>query len=232
MSWTHGILATIGGALLCAGCTDGGGPNRLPSGTAAYDTIPVRGDADAGSELIRTGDRLAIRVLGEPELTSDLYRVESTGFVQVPLAGEIIAEGRTPAELRDELVRRLGSRYIRDPQVAVIVVERRKTTFAVEGEVRDPGSFEIGPDSTLISALAQAKSPTNTAKLDEVMIFRMVNGNRMGARFNLADIRNGNAPDPQVLAGDTIVVGHSALKGAWREFLQAAPAFNLFYIFR
>lgn len=232
MTLRGGILVTCGALLLAGGCSSGSRPGNLPSGAAAYEAIPVRAETGRQSETIRQGDRLAIRVLGEPELTSDLYRVDNTGYIQVPLAGEVIAEGRTPLELRDELIRRLGLRFIRDPQVAVIVVERRKSTFAVEGEVRDPGSFEAGPDTTLISALAQAKSPTNTAKLDQVMIFRTVNGQRMGARFNLVDIRNGAAPDPQVLAGDTVIVGYSSLKGAWREFLQAAPAFNLFYIFR
>lgn len=232
MNTTGAILAALAGVAMCCGCSDGGGANSLPRGAAAYEAISVPATGDTAEEVIRIGDRLAIRVLGEPELTSDLYRVDSTGYVQVPLAGEVIAEGRTPTELRDELVRRLASRYIRDPQVAVIVTERRKTTFAVEGEVRDPGTFEVNPSTTLISALAEAKSPTNIAKLDEVMVFRVVGGQRMGARFNLADIRNGNAADPQILAGDTVVVGHSALKGAWREFLQAAPAFNLFYIFR
>ncbi len=181
---------------------------------------------------MRVGDRLAIRVLGEPELTSDLYRVESTGYIQVPLAGEMIAAGLRPGELREELTRRLAARYIRDPQVAVIVVERRRTTFSVEGEVREPGIFEAAPQTTLLSAMAQAKSPTKVAQLNEVMVFRRVNGERMGARFDLSDIRKGRAADPQILAGDTIVVGRSALRGAWLEFLEAAPAFNLIYIFR
>jgi polysaccharide export outer membrane protein len=134
--------------------------------------------------------------------------------------------------LRDELVTRLGERFIRDPQVAVIVTERRRTTFAVEGDVQQPGIFEAIPGTSLLTAIAQAKSPTDTASLDEVMIFRVVNGQRMGARFNLDDIRKGRAADPQILPGDTIVVGRSGLKSAWKQFLQAAPAFNLFYIFR
>ena len=114
----------------------------------------------------------------------------------------------------------------------MIVTERVKTSYAVEGDVREPGVFEALPGATLLSALAQAKSPTNTASLSQVMVFRTVGGQRMGARFSLSQIRGGSAPDPQILAGDTIVVGHSSSKGAWREFLLAAPAFNLFYIFR
>jgi polysaccharide export outer membrane protein len=171
-------------------------------------------------------------VLGEPELTSDAYVVDSNGSIQVPLAGQVPAAGRTSAQLRDELVKRLGERFIRDPQVAVIVTERRRTTFAVEGDVREPGVFEAMPGTSLLTAIAQAKSPTETASLDEVMIFRVVNGQRMGARFNVDDIRKGRAADPQILPGDTVVVGRSGLKSAWKQFLQAAPAFNLFYIFR
>lgn len=225
------LVAAALAALALSGC-ESAGPNRLPTGAAAADLFPVRAALAPEDEVLRVGDRLAIRVIGEPELTSDLYRVDGNGVVQVPLAGEIPAAGRSAGEFRDELVRRLGARFIRNPQVAVIVTERNKTTFAVEGNVREPGVFEATPTTTLISALAQAKSPNETASLDEVMIFRIVNGQRAGARFNLKDIRRGNAPDPQVLAGDTVIVGNSALKGAWREFLQAAPAFNLFYIFR
>lgn len=225
------LVFAMFGAALCAGCQHAA-PNQLPSGPAAQTMFPEATGTRAEDEALRIGDKLAIRVLGEPELTSDLYRVDGDGKVQVPLAGEIAAAGLKPSELRDELVRRLGARFIRNPQVAVIVTERTKTTFAVEGDVKEPGIFEASPSATLLSAIAQAKSPTELAKLDEVMIFRQINGQRAGARFNLADIRRGNSPDPQVLAGDTIVVGHSALKGAWREFLQAAPAFNLFYIFR
>jgi polysaccharide biosynthesis/export protein len=206
-------------------------PSLLPTGEAAYAAIPAKANT-TDDDIIRPGDRLSIQVMGEPELTSDKYHVDSTGSIQMPLAGEVLTAGLRPSELRDELIRRLGSRFIRDPQVAVIVAERRKITFSVEGAVQDPGVFEATPNTTLLSAIAEAKSPTNTANLDEVMVFRTVGAERLGARFNLTEIRKGAAADPQIQAGDTVVVGHSALKGAWREFLQAAPIFNLFYILR
>ena len=108
----------------------------------------------------------------------------------------------------------------------------RQRLGLAEGDVREPGIFEATPGTTLLSAIAQAKSTADTARLDEVMVFRQANGERMGARFNIDDIRKGRAADPTILAGDTIVVGRSGLKEAWKQFLQAAPAFNLFYIFR
>ncbi len=216
--------------LALAGCARSQS-SLLPVGEAAYAAIPAK-LSTADDDIIRPGDRLSIQVMGEPELTSDKYHVDSTGSIQMPLAGEVLTAGLRPSELRDELIRRLGSRFIRDPQVAVIVAERRKTSFAVEGAVEMPGIFEATPNTTLLSAIAQAQSPTNTANLDQVMVFRTAGESRLGARFNLKDIRNGVAADPQIQAGDTVVVGHSALKGAWREFLQASPVFNLFYILR
>jgi polysaccharide export outer membrane protein len=225
------LAAVLLAVLVLTGCMLRQAPNSLPTGAAAYAVFDNT-EAWPDDNLIRVGDRLSVRVLGEPELTSDAYFVDARGNIQVPLAGEVTAGGRRPDQLRDELVARLGARYIRYPQVTVMVTERRRTTFAVEGDVREPGVFDALPGTTLLGAIAQAKSPTDSAKLDEVMIFRVVNGQRLGARFNIEDIRKGRSADPLVLAGDTIVVGRSALKDAWRQFLQAAPAFNLFYIFR
>lgn len=224
------LMAVTMSALAMGGCVHQRA-NTLPVGEAAYEAIDAKGNV-LGDDIIRTGDHLAIRVLGEPELTSDAYIVDGKGAIQVPLAGEFVVAGRNASEVRDELTSRLGSRYIRNPQVAVSVSERRRTTFAVEGDVREPGIFEAVPGTTLLSALAQAKSTSETAKLDEVMIFRVLQGQRLGARFNIGDIRNGRAADPMILAGDTVVVGRSALKENFKQFLQAAPLLNLFYIFR
>ena len=224
------LMALTMSALTVSGCAHGPA-NSLPVGAAAYAALDGKTNG-LSDDIIRTGDHLAIRVLGEPELTSDAYIVDGKGAIQVPLAGEFVVAGRTPSEVRDELTQRLGSRYIRNPQVTVGVAERRRTTFAVEGDVREPGIFEAAPNTTLLGAIAQAKSTTDTAKLDEVMIFRVVDGQRLGARFNVGDIRGGSAADPTILAGDTVVVGRSRLKNSWKQFLQAVPLFNLFYIFR
>jgi polysaccharide export outer membrane protein len=131
-----------------------------------------------------------------------------------------------------ELVRRLGQRYIRNPQVSVAVAERAKSNFAVEGQVNEPGVFEADASTTLLAALARAKSPTKTAKLDEVLVFRSIDGKRLGARFDLNEVRSGRAADPQIIGGDTIVVGYSEARGRWQDILAAAPLLNLFYVLR
>lgn len=224
-----GILAAVI-ALTCGGCS-AARPSALPANEQAYAVIPVVARDEAEAQRVRAGDRLSVRVFGEPELSSDQYRVDAAGYFQMPLVGELIAAGQSPSELRAEIARRLAARFIREPQVSVAVAEAAKTKFTVEGQVAQPGVFDATPGSTLLSAIAQAQSPTKVARLDEVLVFRTVDGKRMGARFNLADVRSGQAPDPQILPGDTIVVGFSAAKGAFRDFLQVAPLFSLFTIF-
>ena len=204
----------------------------LPSGAAAYDVIPVKAMDEMVAQRIRAGDKLAISVFGEPELTRNDYIVDASGFVQMPLIGQIIATGVTPEELRAEIARRLGARFIRDPQVSVALTERAKASFAVEGEVEDPGVYESTATTTLIAALAQAGSPTRVAKNSEVMVFRIIDGRRMGARFDIDQIRTGKADDPQIIGGDTIVVGYSGSKGFWRGVRETAPLLNLFYLIR
>ncbi|WP_158241529.1 polysaccharide biosynthesis/export family protein [Novosphingobium sp. TH158] len=225
------MLAALLGLAMLSACASAGGPSPLPQGAAAYETIPERVDNGELSERIRPGDRLGIRIFGEPELSSDNYRVDAVGYLQMPLIGEMPVGGQTPRELRAEITRRLAARFIKDPQVAITVLDRPRSTFTVEGDVESPGVFEANPGTTLLTALAQAKSPTKTAKLSEIMVFRIINGQRAGGRFNLSDIRRGRAPDPQILAGDTIVVGNSAVKSTWRDFLAAAPLFNIFTFF-
>lgn len=211
------------------GCTSAG-PSPLPIGSSAYAVVPEHVVQDLASDAVRPGDRLAIKVFGEPDLTAENYVVDAGGYIQVPLIGELIVLQQSPRMIAAEIERRLQARYVRNASVTVSVIDRPLFTFAVEGDVNQPGVYPAAPNSTLLTALAQARSPSKTAELKEVIVFRQVNGQRAGARFDLQAIRRGRAPDPQILAGDTVVVGNSAIRTAWNDFLQATPLFNIFYL--
>jgi polysaccharide export outer membrane protein len=201
----------------------------VPTGDVAYSIVPPADpNAPLTSYIIVPNDVLDLQVFQEPDLSNDKVRVDSTGNIQMPLIGEIMAAGRSPTELAAHISDRLSERYIVDPQVVVSVSEAAARFVAVEGEVEKPGVYEIDREYTLLTAIARAESPTDTAKLDEVVVFRTVNGERMAARFDLRDVRAGLAPDPQILGGDVVVVGFSGVKGAVQDVLKAAPIFNSF----
>jgi len=211
---------------LLAACQPQLKPN-LPYGQAAYDALVPPGSIPNTAYVLRSGDVVTINVFQEPDLTVEETAIDATGNLYLPLVGAVVADGRTQAELSQEIEQAYAS-YLRYPRVAVIVKQALSNAVSVEGEVEQPGVYPILPGSTLLTSMALARSPTRTAKLDQVLVFRTVNGQRMGARFDLTEIRSGNAPDPQIQPGDVIVVGFSAIRGVYRDILDAAPLFNVF----
>lgn len=229
MTGFHRALALA--AVLALAACQSARPTTLPHGAAAYEVVPEAQPSPTVARPLRAGDSIAVSVYREPDLGAPKLVLDSLGKVQLPLLGEVTAGGQTPAQLSQDLAARLGARYLRRPQVTVALLDSVSMTMSVEGQVKSPGVFPVGPNETLLTSLARAGSPAQVAKLDEIVVFRTVNGQRMGAVFDLDLIRTGKAPDPQILDGDTIVVGFSAVKGAFRDFLMITPLLNFFTVF-
>ena len=226
-------LLIVSGALLAlAGCT-GPKPTGLPQGQSAYAVIPPPPEVSEApvARLLQSGDVISVQVYREPDLGVDKAVLDELGNVQLPLIGEVAAAGLTPIELAGQIGDRLGRRYLRNPRVTVSITSAVPRSVTVEGQVGAPGVFALGRRDTLLTSLARAGSPTQLAKLDQVVVFRTVNGQRMGAVFDIREIRVGSAPDPQILDGDVIVVGYSQIRGAFRDFLSVTPLLNLFTVF-
>ncbi len=205
----------------------------VSEGAQAYEAVPAADPAAARvSYRIVANDILNLQVFDEPTLSNDSLQVDASGTIQIPLIGEVVAGGRTPSDVAAEIEKRLGAKYIVNPQVVLSVKKAAPRTVSVEGQVNKPGVYEIDTNTTLLSALAKAESPTRVARLKNIVVFRNVDGKRAAARFNLNEIREGSAPDPLILSGDVVVVGFSPGKGVWRDIVQAAPLFNIFYVFR
>jgi polysaccharide export outer membrane protein len=200
--------------------------SSLPVGQQAYQVIPAGAQASAPQEyVIGPLDTVSVDVFQEPDLSAKEVKVDAAGNVLLPLVGTVRAGGKTASELAAEVTGRL-SKYLVRPSVTVAANSiTQKVT--IEGEVNQPGVYEIKGNSSLIEALAMARSPSEVAALDQVVVFRTVDGKRTGAAFNLERIRAGADPDPVIIGGDRIVVGYSSIKGMWREFLKF-PVFNLF----
>jgi polysaccharide export outer membrane protein len=230
-SWLKRAIG-VAACLVVTGCA-GSKLDSVPVGEAAYKIVPPA-DPAAPQEayVIAANDLLDLRIFQEPDLSNDKLQVDDTGRIQMPLIGEVNAAGRTASELASEISARLRERYVVNPQVVVSVVKTAVQFVTVEGQVIKPGVYEITRNYTLLSAIARAESPNKTAKLDEIMILRNVDNQRMVARFDLGQIRTGKAPDPKILGGDVIVVGYSQSKGFWQNLLQAAPLLNIFYLLR
>jgi polysaccharide export outer membrane protein len=112
--------------------------------------------------------------------------------------------------------------------VAVSVTTSVSQKVIVQGEVNEAGVFEVKGRTTLLEALALAKGETRVASLDEVIVFRNINGQRMGAIFDVQRIRRGISEDPEIVGNDVVVVGTSRAKSVWRDILAASPLVGAF----
>ena len=217
----------LASALAVAACSNGPAP-QLPAGEAAYELLPP-GDVTAPRRSeIGPNDQISIIVFREPDRSLEKAFVDSDGAVQVPLLGSVQASGLTAAEFARQLERLYGARYLVDPSVTVSIVEASLQRVTVTGAVKKAGVFEMPSRISLIDAVALAEGPTNVAKYDQVVVFRRVGGERVGALFDLSQINAGNAPDIEILPGDQVIVGTDGLKQAYRDLLQAAPLIGIF----
>lgn len=211
------------------GCSHTTENANLPVGDAAYAVIPAQPDIPAAYS-IRPQDILSVKVLGEPELTIDTLTVSAVGDIEYPLLGTIVVGGRSVADVAKEISDRLRAHYLVNPEVTVWVKKPAPLFASVEGEVNMPGVYEINANATLLSIIARAQSPTRTAKLNEIIVFRTIGTERLVARFNLKEIRTGISPDPQIRDGDVVMVGFSSSRGLVEDVLKAAPLFNTFVV--
>ena len=177
---------------------------------------------------ITTGDKLQVTVFRVEDLSRD-YRVDLAGNLSMPLIGNVQAMGRTTGEVRDEIARRLGERYLRDPDVTVSVTESTNNRVTVEGGVRNPGLFPLTGQTSLLQAVAMASGidPQN-GNPRRIAIFRHVGGQRMAAAFDLESIRGGATMDPEIYPGDIVVVQTNSRRGLFQDVLQALPLVALF----
>ena len=118
---------------------------------------------------IGAGDKLAIRVMGQPELTG-VYTVDPDGNISLPLINTVPVAGLSLKEVERLITQRLRNGYLRNPSVSVQPMELRP--FYVLGEVRQAGRYAYQPGMTVAQAIAMASGFTDRANTGEVLLTR------------------------------------------------------------
>jgi polysaccharide export outer membrane protein len=173
-------------------------------------------------------DTLDINVFQAPNLNSTV-QVDATGMIAMPLIGSVRAAGLTTKQLRQAITTALEQKYLQSPQVSVAVKEFVSQRVTVDGAVQQPGVYPIRGRTTLLQAIALAKgADQKSANEKQVVIFRTVNGERMAARFDLTEIRKGNANDPEIYGDDLVVVDRSGARSLLRSVTSTLPVLAVF----
>lgn len=218
-------LSLLAGLSACstAGSLGGGESVKVVS----QDSLPppTIGDMSAMDRpyLIGPFDKINVDVFAIPELSRDV-QADASGRISMPLVGSIDAAGKTPEQLARVIESALRGRYVRNPQVTVNLKESVSQVFTVDGQVREPGLYPVIGHMSLMRAVATAKGTSEFAKLDDVVVFRTVDNQRMAALYNLKAIRRGAYADPEIFANDVVIVGDSPARRLFKDSMQLIPA--------
>ncbi|MBG1231784.1 polysaccharide biosynthesis/export family protein [Aestuariivirga litoralis] len=164
--WQNGgPQAAPGGMGLMANGDVADGPGTVSSITqlpAANENGPIppfgtRGHANAyefgTGYKVGAGDKLQIRVAGEPDLTGE-FPVDASGAISMPYVQSATVAGMTTPQIEQLIVGKLRQGYLRDPKVSVQAVALRP--FYILGEVTAGGSYAYQPGITVQQAIAIA----------------------------------------------------------------------------
>ncbi len=119
---------------------------------------------NSGNDLsyrIGPGDELDVRVFGRAELAR-VVRVDSYGRIRLPFLEEMQAGCMTEAQLASAIAERY-KKYLRDPQVDVMVKDFRSQPVAVIGAVAHPGRFQLQRRVRLLELVTFAGGPSGQA---------------------------------------------------------------------
>ena len=94
-----------------------------------------------------------------------------------------------------------------------------------------PGIYPITGRTTLLQAIAIGGGMQRIASESSVVVFRVVDGQRMAAVFDVTQIRSGQAPDPEIYGDDIVVVDKSKVKSVYRAIIESLPIFNVFGVY-
>jgi len=160
--------------------------------------------ADTGKDkyIIEPSDTLTVSVWRQPTLSGALL-VRPDGNISMPLLGDIKAAGTTPMQLASQISNNL-QKFVRDPDVSVVVSGLHKSFVYVLGEVGKKGPVQMEPGMTLLQAISSAGGLTDFAKKNKIYILRG-KGQRIPVTYKKA-LKGDAAYNLTLLPGDTIVV--------------------------
>ena len=121
-------------------------PNT-PQATPGLDSTTVR-----LSYTLTIGDQLIVRAQNVEEISDRPYRIDSEGFVTLPLAGKVQVANKTLEQVEADLIKRL-SEYVKNPLVSVTVVQYHSEPVFLVGAFKSPGIYPLQGRRTLIEML-------------------------------------------------------------------------------
>ena len=197
-------------ATALAGCAGGSTGNSLPP--ASF----VATDETASDQkyIIGAMDQLNVFVWRNPELSVKV-QVRPDGRITTPLISDMVAVGKTPAQLADE-IRQALLQYIDDPRVSVMI-DSFQGTFAqqvrVVGATEKPASIPYRANMTLLDAMIEVGGLSEYAAGNRARLIRhdRATGEQKEYDLNIASLlkKGDTRANVRLEPGDVIIIPES-----------------------
>ncbi|MCP4711591.1 MAG: polysaccharide export protein, partial [Planctomycetes bacterium] len=119
---------------------------------------------------IGPGDVVQLKIFQLLDLNRDeilVQEVDRRGLIYIPLLNYVPVAGLTGDQLREELIRRLGQEFIRDPKVEVKIQRYGSKQVMVLGAVSRPGALALDSDcAPLLDVISKVGGIGNGASPD------------------------------------------------------------------
>ena len=157
--------------------------------------------------VIQAGDILNISVWRENDLQKDVA-VHPDGGINFPLAGQIIATGKTIYQLQNELATKLA-KFVPDPMVTVSIRQVQGNKIYIIGKVSRPGEIVTNRNIDVMQALSAVGGPTPFASVNKIKILRRdQNGEMKSIPFRYSSVEKGKDLEQNIIlrGGDIVIV--------------------------
>ena len=170
-------------------------------------------NAVSSEYIIGAEDVLEITVWRNVDL-SKIAQVRPDGRISMPIIRDIMAVGKTPSQLAEEMTNKLKE-YVQSPVVAVSLKEVNSSNIFVLGEVAKPGRYPLKSKTTLLQGITIAGGFTPIAARNQMVIFRFTESatgmKRLTASYDDIVLRGGINANFELKSGDTVVVPSEAM---------------------
>jgi len=185
------------------------------AGCASSPNLPESGDGMESSVLVESykmsvGDEVQVNVWKNPELSVSVP-IRPDGKITVPLAGDVVAAGREPEELAEDITYKLEN-YVKNPYVTVILRNLQGQQFLsrirVTGAVATNRSMSYQQGMTVLDAVLEAGSVDIYADSNRTKVHRRKDGETASYDIRLEDIMEDGDMTTNILLmpGDIITV--------------------------
>lgn len=172
-------------AVVLAGC----GTN-----SSKYDRNPSLPAKDSKDIVLREADVVKITFPGTDSLNTT-QTIRRDGKITMPMVGEVVAAGKTPAEFEAELVKLYEKELVSSKEITVTVQSAAYPVF-ITGAVNRPGKLMSDHPMTVLEAIVESGGFAMKANLKHVRIIRtMPDGKTKNYTVNLRGIESGEPID-------------------------------------